>query len=90
MCHQSISFNILISAKSIAQNDNLSYADDLVILAKSEQQALSRLNKLSLAKAGIEMSFPKTEILTLKIEKAYNVTLQGRVKKSLSLSIWVQ
>ena len=82
----------VVCKKSRVPNDHLAYADDLVMPAKSEQQAQSKLNKLSLEveNAGMEISFPK-KIMAVNMEKACNVTLQGKgQKKSLSLSIWVR
>ena len=75
-----------VCKRSLAEKDHLAYADDLVILTKSEQQAQSKLNKLSLEveKTGMKISFPKTEILTLNMEKACNVTLQGKRLKEAS------
>ena len=69
-----------VCKRSLAQKDHLAYADDLVTLAKSEQQAQSKLNKLSLEveKAGMEISFPKTEVMTLNMGKACSVALQGK------------
>ena len=57
-----------------------------MIPAKSEQQAQIKLNKLSLEvdKAGTEFSFPKTEVMTINMEKACNVTLQGKRLKEVT------
>ena len=47
---------------------------------------MSKLNKLSLEveKAGMEISFPKTEVMTLNMEKACNVTLQSKRLKEVT------
>ena len=81
----SLIFDILCK-RSLAQKDHLAYADDLVILAKKEQQAQSKLNKLILEveKAGKEISFPKTVVMTLNIGKVCNVTLQGKRLKEVT------
>ena len=44
------------------------------------------MNKLSLVveDAGMEIAFPKTEIMTLNIEKACYVTLQGKRLKEVT------
>ena len=50
----------------------LAYAYDLLILAKSEQQALSKLKRLNLEaeNAGMDISFPKIELMTSNVEGA--------------------
>ena len=75
-----------VCKKSRVPKDHLAYADDLVMPAKSEQQAQSKLNKLSLEveNAGMEIEFPKKEIMTVNMEKACNVTLQGKGQKKVT------
>ena len=67
---------------SLTLKDHIACADDLVIFAKNKQRAQNEPEqfKLEIGASGLGMSFSMTEVVTVNMDRAGNVNLQGIVK----------